>query len=700
MKTTGTLVCSLFALLLATCTSGKDSSAVGHEGGASNDPAADPTTAPDMAARKALLEDEATSLLANLERHREILITLKDGLRSTSRDSQADERDLGLISGVGSDIESDAAALMAVLVAHHELSNASGSKIPSGALLFDGLVQSVLGAVGTSANATTDPASGPADATAEDVASTAYGVAHDVVAGFQEGFLGEYQEIELQPALGMIPVEPVSAAPSLKRFTLANLPRLISISVNNLLIAVETCIYFFMEVIAHGDAGTHSLPIFSELTFYDVYKPKVDFPTAPGVIRHRNDLYARKLSQPELDALGTDLSLNLIVKAACDNYDRIGGFHLALVPKGSATYSPEAVQRIEVARFITPFMDKNRKPEQVPYHFHAGNLAELLRDPELTVLYDVWAELEVGGTSGAANEQVEGCKDRIDTFRVSAELVTNSKFASSGKPFLLPLGFKRNLNNYAPGESDELGKTAKTIPFNLARPLADAHFYLITSNHGSNAGGEEYNRRWHFVYLDDQLIAYYKPGGVSCEPYRAYNTMANGIYGPLPKPSILWALMSNWCPGQVIPIRDLGIRALSAGNHTFKISVPDAVFAGGQGTIPVSVYLQGTVASSGNRCRRGIAADNAGSGADGACAQCIIGNCLAEAQKSFGNDPNAFGGTCGAYLQCGCGCAASDAACLTGCMPQLNQACQADLAAHNTCVQTRCPAECGVTDRF
>jgi hypothetical protein len=32
---------------------------------------------------------------------------------------------------------------------------------------------------------------------------------------------------------------------------------------------------------------------------------------------------------------------------------------------------------------------------------------------------------------------------------------------------------------------------------------------------------------------------------------------------------------------------------LSAGTHTFQLSVPDAVFVGSQGYIPVSLYLQG-----------------------------------------------------------------------------------------------------------
>ena len=345
-----------------------------------------------------------------------------------------------------------------------------------------------------------------------------------------------------------------------------------------------------------GDGNVVPLgPIFTDVVFYDVYQPQVNLPTPPGVIRLNNSLNARKLSDPELSKLGADLVLNVIIKAACDNYDRIGSFHLALVPKGSETYSPADVPRIEVARFITPFMDKNKQPDQVRYRFNVGKLAQILRDPALHALYDIWAELEVGGVSSAAQQQVEGCKGRFDVFSASAEFVSSSNSIPEGKPFLLPLNFMKNLNNYEAGASDELTKSVRTIPFQLTEPITDAHFYLITSNHGSNQGGEEYNRRTHYIYLDGKLIAEYKPGGASCEPYRTYNTMSNGIYGPFPKLPFMWESWSNWCPGQSIPIRDLTIGTLPAGHHTFKISVPDAVFAGAQGNIAVSVYLQGTI---------------------------------------------------------------------------------------------------------
>lgn len=338
--------------------------------------------------------------------------------------------------------------------------------------------------------------------------------------------------------------------------------------------------------------------VFDEILFYDGYAALVDLPTHPvpdGVIRHRNDLYAKKLTPEQLAGFGNSMTINVTIKAACDNYDRIGNVNLAFVPAGSATYNPDQVQRIELARFITPFMNKNIEPTQVPYTFTADNVAQIFKDQALLANYDIWAELEVFGVPYAAQTQVAGCAGRIDVFYGTLEFVSNDQPVSGENHFLLPLNFKKNLNNYEAGASDAIGTTARTINFTLPGALTNASFELITSNHGANAGGEEYNRRLHRLFFDNTLFAQYVPGGVSCEPYRIYNTQGNGIYGPTPRTPAEWASFSNWCPGQVIPIRSYVVNGgnMAAGDHSFKIVVPGAQFVDQQGYFPISLYLQG-----------------------------------------------------------------------------------------------------------
>ncbi|WP_298156005.1 peptide-N-glycosidase F-related protein [Flavobacterium sp.] len=343
----------------------------------------------------------------------------------------------------------------------------------------------------------------------------------------------------------------------------------------------------------------YTLTVFDQVLFYDGYAATVTAPPPPAdVIRHRNDLYARKLTDEQLQAFGPQLIMNVTVKASCDNYDRIGNVNLAFVPKGATTYSPNDVQRIELGRFITPFMNKNVSPNQVPYTFNVSNAARIFKDPSITAIYDIWVELEIFGVPYAAQTQISGCAGRNDVFFGTLEFVSETDIIDTdGINYILPLSFKKDLNNYSASGTDVIGQTVRTINFNLPTNVSDASFYLITSNHGANAGGEEYNRRYHYIYLDNSQVLVYRPGSPTCEPFRMYNTQANGIYGATPRTNAEWQSFSNWCPGDVIPIRQISLGNLAAGPHSFKITVPDAQFVDQQGYIPVSLYFQGTLAT-------------------------------------------------------------------------------------------------------
>ena len=338
-----------------------------------------------------------------------------------------------------------------------------------------------------------------------------------------------------------------------------------------------------------------SYTVFDEILFYDGYAATVDHPVPDGVIRHRNDLYATRLTDEQLASFGSDVTVNVIVKAACDNYDRIGNVNLAFVPKGQTTYAPDEVQRIEIGRFITPFMNKNVMPNQVPYTYSLNNISRIFKDPEITANYDIWAELEIFGVPYAANTQVAGCAGRNDVFYGTLEFVS-SGVSAWDNPYtaLYPLSMKINLNNYQEEATDQLGTTVRTITFETEETIYGAKFYLITSNHGANQGGEEYVRRWHYVNFNGTQVLSYRPGGLSCEPFRVYNTQGNGIYGQNPQSAAWWASWNNWCPGDVIPVRTIELGTLEPGTHTFVLSVPAAQFVDQQGYIPVSLYLQGT----------------------------------------------------------------------------------------------------------
>lgn len=357
----------------------------------------------------------------------------------------------------------------------------------------------------------------------------------------------------------------------------------------NLYFALAACI---LSVYSFAQS---TINIMNNAIFFDGYASVVSDPTPPGIIRMRNDLMTKQLTSQQLASIGDQLTINVTISALCDNYDRIGGVGLAMVPKGSTTYVPENVSRIEIGRFITPFMNKNVNPTSVPYTFVVNNIAAILKSSELNALYDFWLELEVFGVPYAANTQVAGCSGRNDVFMGKVDFVTNApNSAFDPNTIIQPLSFKAAFNNYAAGASDAIGTTVKTINFTTTQTVYGATLYLITSNHGAGNGGEEYVRRVHNVSFNGTPVLTYTPGGKSCEPYRQYNTQGNGIYGQNPQSASWWTQWNNWCPGDTIATRKIQLGTLAPGNHSFKISVPAATFNGGDGNFPLSLYLQGS----------------------------------------------------------------------------------------------------------
>ena len=92
--------------------------------------------------------------------------------------------------------------------------------------------------------------------------------------------------------------------------------------------------------------------------FYDGYNDNIfDKDLDDGILRHRNSLYAKRLTDKALDWFGLETRLDVNIRALCDNYDRIGNVSVALVPKGAETYDHEQVTRIELARFHHPLYE-------------------------------------------------------------------------------------------------------------------------------------------------------------------------------------------------------------------------------------------------------------------------------------------------------------------------------------------------------
>lgn len=353
---------------------------------------------------------------------------------------------------------------------------------------------------------------------------------------------------------------------------------------------------FFLSLIITGlsKSQTTMTNVISDAVYYDGYAAPVSTPVPAGLTRLNNARYTRKLTDTELDSFKAKIAMRVTIGALCDNYDRLGEVFLAMVPKNQSTYTIDDanVKRIEVARYITPFMNKNRSPMEVPYTYDISNLYNVFHDTTLRNTYDMYMELDVFGVPYDAQVKVAGCAGRNDVFSGTLTFFSTDTGASpTSYNTLTPLLSYNKLNNY--NSTDVAGETVRLVNFTLPDPVTDARFFVISTPHGADVGGEEYIRRQNYTYIDDVQVLTYTPGGISCEPFRVYNTQGNGIYGANPKSFDDWTSWNNWCPGNSVPIRGFTMPNLTAGNHTLKHTIPTAVFYQQKGEVYLSVYMQG-----------------------------------------------------------------------------------------------------------
>jgi len=330
--------------------------------------------------------------------------------------------------------------------------------------------------------------------------------------------------------------------------------------------------------VSYAQSGnTTVIPVIKSVDFYDGYAKPTDAPVPAGVVRISNTKYIRKLTDAEKQKMGDSVLVKVVVKAGCDDYDRIGRVTLFWVPKGQNYDSPEA-KEFELLRIMTPFNYKTRQPDNVPYSAAINQLSGLLKDKSA----DVWIMTEIFGTTGAGQKETMGCDGSLLTYTASVNLISyHTKKANPIKPIAL-------LSYYAlDGKDTTAGHNAKAVSFHVDKTIKSAVLYLITSGHGAAQGGEEYNWREHVVYLDGQEFAHVAVNQ-NCAPYEIYNTRTNGIYGPN-----IAQERRTWCPGAPVITRMISLGTLNSGNHTIKIAVPEANLLSTQSTYYLSAYLAG-----------------------------------------------------------------------------------------------------------
>ncbi|MGZ3757068.1 MAG: peptide-N-glycosidase F-related protein [Mucilaginibacter sp.] len=319
------------------------------------------------------------------------------------------------------------------------------------------------------------------------------------------------------------------------------------------------------------------ISVIRDLNFYDGYAKPISAPVTPGLVQISNTKYIRKLTDQEKQSVGDSITVKVVVKFGCDDYDRIGRVTLFSVPKDKNYDSPEA-KEFELLRIMTPFNYKTREPDNIPYTAFINQLAGLFKDKGA----DIWIMTEIFGTTGAGQKETMGCDGSLLTYTASVNIFSyKTKKANPVKPIALLSYYALN------GQDTTAGQNATAVSFHTDHTIKSAVLYLITSGHGAAQGGEEYNWREHVVYVDGKEVARVAVNQ-NCAPYEIYNTRTNGIYGPN-----IAQERRSWCPGAPVPTRAVNLGTLPPGNHTVKIAVPEAILLSTQSTYYLSAYIAG-----------------------------------------------------------------------------------------------------------
>jgi hypothetical protein len=129
----------------------------------------------------------------------------------------------------------------------------------------------------------------------------------------------------------------------------------------------------------------------------------------------------------------------------------------------------------------------------------------------------------------------------------------------------------------------QLPDSALRVHFTLARP-GQADLLFLTTGHGGHSGGDEFTEQPHHLLVDGDTVDAWTPWRDDCAAMRRFNPTSGFwpstyVYkGDTLEERVASSDLSrsNWCPGDQVVPRRVGLGALSAGTHTLEVAVPGA----------------------------------------------------------------------------------------------------------------------------
>ena len=335
---------------------------------------------------------------------------------------------------------------------------------------------------------------------------------------------------------------------------------------------------------------------------------------ADGVIRLVNGrIILKKITLPEYKR-NVDVTLTVTLASNGDRWDKSGScfvlpkesaINLLNIAQGEQKFpavdstkyeqligivpGENYIPTIELMRFMTPFgvgyyneheIGQKRQPVYIDKWADCVTWAQDITDlyPTLEkeayvgVFIDTWTE--------------EGYVVSVDLdlkeSQISCDALPNRK--------VMPL-----LNTvYYIGQSypDIFARQDLEMEFDMPKAAKNVRLKYIVTGHGGHSGGDEFVKRQNIVSIDGNEVLNFIPWRDDCASFRRFNP-GTGVWlikrlamyidkegysekmveEPLGSSDLS---RSNWCPGSDVVPEETLVGDLTAGKHTFKVSIPEA----------------------------------------------------------------------------------------------------------------------------
>ena len=338
---------------------------------------------------------------------------------------------------------------------------------------------------------------------------------------------------------------------------------------------------------------------------------------ADGVIRLVNGrIILKKITLPDYKR-DVDVTLKVTVASNGDRWDKSGScfvlpkesvINLMNIAEGKRTFpavdstkyekmigivpGQDYVPTLELMRFMTPFgvgyyssdndsLSSKRRPVYIPKWEKSVTWVQditdlypaLEREAYVGIYIDTWT----------AEGYVASMELDVKESKITCDVMPERRRV---KPLMNTV--------YYIGQTypDIFSRKDVVMDFDMPKAAKNVRLKYIVTGHGGHSGGDEFVEKRNIVSVDGKEVLNFIPWRDDCASFRRFNP-ATGVWliprvaayigdkgyttkeieEPLASSDLS---RSNWCPGSDVMPEEAVIGDLSAGKHSFKVSIPEA----------------------------------------------------------------------------------------------------------------------------